>query len=31
VAQHGLGWITEQTARYIQIVVEAKANPRPLL
>jgi 2-dehydro-3-deoxyphosphogluconate aldolase/(4S)-4-hydroxy-2-oxoglutarate aldolase len=31
VAQHGLGWITEQTARYIQIVAEAKANPRPLL
>lgn len=30
VEQHGLGWITEQTARYIQIVAEAKANPRPL-
>jgi len=29
VAQHGLGWITEQTA--IQIAAEAKANPRPLL
>jgi 2-dehydro-3-deoxyphosphogluconate aldolase/(4S)-4-hydroxy-2-oxoglutarate aldolase len=30
VAQHGLGWIAEQTARYIQIVAEAKANLRPL-
>jgi len=26
VEQHGLGWVTEQVARYIQIVAEARAN-----
>jgi 2-dehydro-3-deoxyphosphogluconate aldolase/(4S)-4-hydroxy-2-oxoglutarate aldolase len=30
VAQHGLGWITEQTAKYIKIVADAKANPREM-
>jgi 2-dehydro-3-deoxyphosphogluconate aldolase/(4S)-4-hydroxy-2-oxoglutarate aldolase len=27
VRQHGLGWISEQAHKYIQIVAEAKANP----
>lgn len=30
VAQHGLGWITDQTRHYLQIVAEAKASPYSL-
>jgi 2-dehydro-3-deoxyphosphogluconate aldolase / (4S)-4-hydroxy-2-oxoglutarate aldolase len=30
VAQHGLGWITDQSRKYMQIVADAKADPLPL-
>jgi 2-dehydro-3-deoxyphosphogluconate aldolase / (4S)-4-hydroxy-2-oxoglutarate aldolase len=30
VEEHGVSWITEQVKQYMQIVAEAKANPRPL-
>jgi 2-dehydro-3-deoxyphosphogluconate aldolase/(4S)-4-hydroxy-2-oxoglutarate aldolase len=30
VAQHGVGWITEQTRTYIQLVAQAKATAYPL-
>jgi 2-dehydro-3-deoxyphosphogluconate aldolase/(4S)-4-hydroxy-2-oxoglutarate aldolase len=30
VAQHGVGWITAQTQRYLQLVADAKQNSRSL-
>ena len=30
VAQHGVGWITAQTQRNLQLVAEAKKNSPPL-
>lgn len=30
VAQHGVGWITQQTQKYLQLVAEARANLPPL-
>jgi 2-dehydro-3-deoxyphosphogluconate aldolase/(4S)-4-hydroxy-2-oxoglutarate aldolase len=30
VREHGLGWITEQVAKYIEIIAEAKRNAPPL-
>ncbi len=30
VAQHGVGWITQQAQKYIQLVAEAKATAYPL-
>lgn len=30
IARHGVGWITEQAKRYIQIVAEARATAYPL-
>lgn len=30
VQEHGVGWITEQTAKYISLVADAKANIQPL-